>query len=93
MRAALYLAGAEEPSSDAQRRRILHEVMDQVADDLGNTPAVARASYVDPRVVSAQESGRTISAAVNRIGSDDLSRPRVRARLEQAVIRLLSREG
>lgn len=88
--AALYLAGAEEPGSDTERRRMLREVMDRVADDLGNTAAVARGSYVDPRVVRAQESGRTISAAVDRVGSDDLTRPRVRAKLERAVIRLLA---
>ena len=90
VRAALYLAEAEEPTSDTQRRRILGEVMSRVADDLGNTPAVARGSYVDPRVLSAQESGRTIAAAIGRVGSDNLSRPRVRAQLERAVIRLLA---
>ncbi|MFE3454356.1 DNA topoisomerase IB [Nonomuraea sp. NPDC059194] len=36
------------------------EVVRQVADYLGNTPAVARASYVDPRVIEAFERGRTI---------------------------------
>jgi DNA topoisomerase IB len=90
VRAALYLAGADEPASDTERRRMLRDVMDRVADDLGNTPAVARGSYVDPRVVTAQESGRTISRAIDRVGSDNLDRPRVRANLERAVIRLLS---
>ncbi|USQ75367.1 DNA topoisomerase IB [Ornithinimicrobium cryptoxanthini] len=90
VRAALYLAEAQEPASDTERRRILREVMSRVADDLGNTPAVARGSYVDPRVVSAQESGRTIAAAIERVGSDNLDRPHVRAKLERAVIRLLS---
>ncbi|NLG20052.1 MAG: DNA topoisomerase IB [Actinomycetales bacterium] len=90
VRAALYLAGAEEPASDTERRRILREVMSRVADDLGNTPAVARGSYVDPRVVTAQEKGRTIAAAIDRVGSDNLDRPRVRAKLERAVIRLLA---
>lgn len=90
VRAALYLAGADEPASDTERRRILREVMSRVADDLGNTPAVARGSYVDPRVVTAQEKGRTIATAIDRVGSDDLDRPRVRAKLERAVIRLLS---
>ncbi|MGW5688460.1 DNA topoisomerase IB [Nonomuraea sp. NPDC003754] len=36
------------------------EVMRRVADYLGNTPAVARASYVDPRVIEAFERGRTV---------------------------------
>lgn len=90
VRAAIYLAEGEAALSDAQRRRLLREVMDQVADDLGNTSAVARGSYVDPRVVSAQESGRTITAAIDRVGSHDPSKPRVRASLERAVIRLLA---
>lgn len=40
--------------------------MKEVAEELGNTPAVARASYVDPRVVEGYESNRTLAAAVRR---------------------------
>jgi DNA topoisomerase IB len=40
--------------------------MKAVAAQLGNTPAVARGSYVDPRVVMAYEHGATIQAAVRR---------------------------
>jgi DNA topoisomerase-1 len=40
--------------------------MKEVADDLGNTPAVARSSYVDPRVVEGYESGLTIEAGARR---------------------------
>ncbi|GIG67947.1 DNA topoisomerase IB [Phytomonospora endophytica] len=36
-------------------------VMRAVADELGNTPAVARDAYVDPRVIEAFEEGRTVS--------------------------------
>jgi DNA topoisomerase-1 len=38
--------------------------MRAVSDQLGNTPAVARRSYVDPRVVTAYERGLTISSAL-----------------------------
>ena len=34
--------------------------MKEVASFLGNTPTLARSSYVDPRVVDAYEEGRTI---------------------------------
>jgi DNA topoisomerase IB len=34
--------------------------MREVADELGNTPAVARSSYVDPRVIDRYASGDTI---------------------------------
>ncbi len=40
--------------------------MKEVAEFLGNTPALARSSYVDPRVVDAYEEGNTIAAAVRR---------------------------
>jgi DNA topoisomerase IB len=91
VRAAIFLAEAPEPASESSRRSLLTEVMKRVADDLGNTPAVARSAYVDPRVVEQQEEGRTIARPLDRIGSDDLSRPAKRAAIESSVIRLLSR--
>jgi hypothetical protein len=36
----------------------------EVARQLGNTPAVARGSYVDPRVIERFEEGRTVGDAV-----------------------------
>jgi DNA topoisomerase IB len=60
--------------------------MKEVAEFLGNTPALARSSYVDPRVIDAYEEGTTIrSATRRRTGSSD-ERQTV---LERAVLRLL----
>ncbi|MGC7100905.1 DNA topoisomerase IB [Amycolatopsis lurida] len=64
-------------------------VLKEVAEALGNTPAVARDSYVDPRVVRAAEAGHTIERAVRR--ARDLGDEDRRETLERAVIRLLSR--
>lgn len=89
VRAAVFLAEDAEPGAGAERRHVLAEVMRRVADDLGNTPTVARGSYVDPRVVNAAQQERTIAAALDRIGSADLARPRIRAAVERSVIRLL----
>jgi DNA topoisomerase I len=47
-------------ASAAARRRMVTRAMREVAEFLGNTPAMARSSYVDPRVVEAYEEGRTI---------------------------------
>lgn len=62
-----------------------------VAEVLGNTPAVCRASYVDPRVISSFENGKTIKPAVDRLnkagGSKDFAD---RAGIEKAVIRLIA---
>jgi DNA topoisomerase-1 len=43
-----------------ERRRAISQTMRDVAAVLGNTPAVARRSYVDPRVLRAYSRGRTI---------------------------------
>jgi DNA topoisomerase IB len=55
--------------------------MREVAQDLGNTPAVARASYVDPRVVDAFLDGRTLDPNVCRRGCGPTT--------ERAMLRLL----
>lgn len=41
-----------------QRKKIVVTVTKEVADRLGNTPAVCRGSYLDPRVVTAFEEGK-----------------------------------
>ncbi|OBK89539.1 DNA topoisomerase IB [Mycolicibacter sinensis] len=64
--AAESFAAAREPTSKTVRRREIAAVMRAVSEELGNTPAVARSSYVDPRVVEAYEQGVTIRAALNR---------------------------
>jgi DNA topoisomerase-1 len=43
-----------------EQKRTVAAVMRKVADRLGNTPAVARASYVSPAVVEQYLDGRTI---------------------------------
>ena len=40
--------------------------MREVAEELGNTAAVARGSYVDPRVITGYEQDLTIAAAARR---------------------------
>ena len=61
---------------------------------LGNTPAVARASYVHPRVVTAHAEGRTVATAVasaaERAGTDALERVWLDAGLQHAVHELIT---
>jgi len=64
--AAIGFAGAAAPDTKTAIQRARSSVFREVADQLGNTPAVARGSYVDPRVVTAYEKGSTIAAAVSR---------------------------
>jgi DNA topoisomerase IB len=58
--AAVGLARAEPPRSATAARRVVAEVMRVVAADLGNTPAIARSSYVDPQVVDLYLRGETV---------------------------------
>lgn len=53
-------AAGPPPRSDRARRRVVASVVKDVAEELGNTPAVARASYIDPRVLDLWERGTTI---------------------------------
>jgi len=88
--AATALAETEEPGgSQASRRRAVSAAMKEVAEFLGNTPALARRSYVDPRVVAAYEEGRTIEPAARRRFDTVDER---QAALERATLRLIRRE-
>ena len=64
--AAEAFVDADPPVSKAVVKRVESAVMKEVAEALGNTPAVARGSYVDPRVVAGYESEVTIAAASKR---------------------------
>jgi DNA topoisomerase IB len=55
---ALLLANAGPPSTPRQARSAITASFREVASLLGDTPAVARSSYVDPRLISRYESGR-----------------------------------
>jgi DNA topoisomerase I len=62
VQAAVALAEAGPQPTEPRRRKAVAHAMREVADLLGNTPAVARSSYVDPRVVQNYEQGRVIDA-------------------------------
>lgn len=74
---ALADAGAP-PSSERARRRVVAGIVKDVAEELGNTPAVARSSYIDPRLFDLWERGETIGST------------RSQARAEREVLELLS---
>jgi DNA topoisomerase-1 len=88
--AAEAFAHSPEPTSKTARRRAESAVMKAVAVELGNTPAVARGSYVDPRVVHAYEEGVTIAPAIRRAQRHRASSVR-QGMIEQATARLINR--
>ena len=63
---ALAVSGASATTKTARKRAIKRAVK-EVAGYLGNTPAVCRASYIDPRVFDAFDAGLTIRPALERV--------------------------
>ena len=93
--AAVGLAVSEHAAGTAAaRKRAVARAVAEVAGYLGNTPAVARASYIDPRVIELYESGITIAPALRDLGRNsafgDLA---TRGAAERAVVRMLTRHG
>ncbi len=68
-------------------RRAASTVVASVAEHLGNTPAVCRASYIDPRVIECSTHGETIRLPT-RLHRQDGSEREV---VEKAVLRMLTR--
>lgn len=92
--AALSLAlTAHGTASKTSRKRTMAATVRQVAEFLGNTPAVCRNSYIDPRVFDRFRGGITIRQAVGEVESvDPLSMPSVQGKVEEAVLDLLEDE-
>ncbi|MGN6300823.1 MAG: DNA topoisomerase IB [Angustibacter sp.] len=89
--AAVALAvSANVASSPTARKRAIARAMKEVSEYLGNTPAVARASYVDPRVIDLYEDGVTIQDALVKLGEGvDVGQPATHGAIERAVLRML----
>jgi len=96
--AAVALAQHGPPESEAELKRAEKLAMTVVSEHLGNTPAVARRSYVDSRVLDEYAVGRTIARGLarltaadrRRLANGDLVQVRDRNALERSVIRLVT---
>lgn len=91
--------GAEETSPGAPTkpewatRRRINQVVREVAEAIGDTPAVCRSSYIDPAVMDHFEEGRTVGRALAGVANGDGGNIDAEARhgIERAVLGLLSR--
>lgn len=78
-------------TSDSARKRAVARVVREVADYLGNTPAVARASYIDPRIIDLYEQGTTIEPVLGDLGKGrEFGELATRGQAEQAVLKVLT---
>ncbi|WP_153504770.1 DNA topoisomerase IB [Cumulibacter manganitolerans] len=65
--AATALAESDEPGdTKASRNRAIKAAVEEVSAYLGNTPTIARKSYIDPRVIDQYEAGVTIAPTLAR---------------------------
>ncbi len=86
--AAAALAGSDEPGDTvASRRRAVKAAVVEVSEYLGNTPTIAKNSYIDPRVIDLYENGTTIDPAILTRHKSPATRQRA---LEKAVLEMLS---
>jgi DNA topoisomerase IB len=90
---ALAVSGHAAGSQSARKRAITRAI-NEVATYLGNTPAVCRASYIDPRVFDAYRAGLTIRPALERVSLalEPGELPIHQPALEKAVLDLLSED-
>ncbi len=89
--AAVALAVAEQQArSKTARRRAISRAYQEVAHYLGNTPAVCRKSYVDPRVVDRYRAGVTIADTLSQLGDEAAAEVcAIHGAIEEAVIEIL----
>jgi DNA topoisomerase-1 len=84
--AALLSELGPQRKADKAKKNIL-SVIDEVAKALGNTRAVARASYVDPRVIEKYKKGKTIKPYLREVREELTSDPNF---TDEAVISFLT---
>jgi DNA topoisomerase IB len=85
---AVSVRAAESPTA---RKRAITRVVKEVASYLGNTPAVARASYIDPRIIARYEEGVTIAGSLAELGKgQEFGGAATHGGAERAVLDLLT---
>ncbi|SDJ47583.1 DNA topoisomerase IB [Streptomyces indicus] len=76
--------------SETARRKAVARAVREVAGYLGNTPAVCRASYINPRVIELYEEGVTVAADLPHLGEESADGvPATQGHMERAVLRML----
>jgi DNA topoisomerase IB len=92
--AAVVLAASareRDLSTKGARARAKRDAVKEVARYLGNTPAVCRASYIDPRVFDRFDGGLTVGGVFEQLPEDPADWPEVQGPIEKAVLDLIDR--
>ena len=89
---ALAVSGPVAQGSKTSRKRAKTRAVKEVARYLGNTPAVCRASYIDPRVFDRYDGGLTIGGVLTELAEDTGAWPDLQPTIERAVLDLIAEE-
>jgi DNA topoisomerase-1 len=85
---ALAVSG-QAAGTKAARKRAISRAVKEVAYYLGNTPTVARNSYIDPRVFDRFRDGLTIGGVLTQLGADP-NGTAIQGDVEDAVLDLVT---
>ena len=86
---ALAVSGEAATRSKTARKRAVARAVKEVSHYLGNTPAVCRASYIDPRIFDRFDAGLTIGGVMEEIG-DTSDMGSLHGKVEEAVLDLIA---
>jgi DNA topoisomerase IB len=78
--------------SKSSRKRAKARAVKEVARYLGNTPTVARSSYIDPRVFDRFDGGLTIAGVLPELVEDTAAWPDLQGTIEEAVLDLIEKD-
>jgi len=91
--AAVALAvSAPAQGGKSSRKRAKTRAVKEVAHYLGNTPAVARSSYIDPRVFDRFDGGLTIAGVLPELADEVEAWPELQGEIEEGVLDLIERD-
>jgi DNA topoisomerase IB len=76
----------------SSRKRAKARAVKEVARYLGNTPTVARTSYIDPRVFDRFDGGLTIAGVLPELVEDTAAWPDLQGAIEEGVLDLLAKD-
>lgn len=90
---ALARVGAHAGENERSRKKKVVAAVKEAAEILGNTPAICRASYIYPSVLSSFHRGRTVAAHFQKVEDLEKHRGRGLHRSERALVDLLEKGG
>ena len=88
---ALAVSGPAQ-NGKGSRKRAKTRAIKEVAHYLGNTPAIARSSYIDPRVFDRFDGGLTIAGVLPELGEEVEAWPDLHGEIEEGVLDLIDRD-